>query len=110
MVETAVTDVVRGTVTTDDPLTALNEVVVERLELLANGAALGSALGDALAELRSNLLGLVGILLVGNPLLGKCLVLWAMAFMPIFVLSAIWGINELAAYLERRKKKPKSRQ
>jgi hypothetical protein len=36
--------------------------------------------------------------------------LWAMAFMPIFVLSAIWGINELAAHLERRKKKPKSRQ
>lgn len=36
--------------------------------------------------------------------------LWAIAFMPIFVLSAIWGINELAAYLERRKKKPKSRQ
>ena len=35
--------------------------------------------------------------------------LWAMAFMPIFVLSAIWGINELATYLERRKKKPKSR-
>ena len=35
--------------------------------------------------------------------------LWAMAFMPIFVLSAIWGINELSAYLERRKKKPKSR-
>ena len=35
--------------------------------------------------------------------------LWAMAFMPIFVLSAIWAINELAAYLERRKKKPKSR-
>jgi len=34
--------------------------------------------------------------------------LWAMSFMPIFVLSAIWGINELAAYLERRKKKPKS--
>ena len=31
--------------------------------------------------------------------------LWAMAFMPIFVLSAIWGINELTAYLERRKKK-----
>lgn len=35
--------------------------------------------------------------------------LWAMAFMPIFVLSAIWCINELAAYLERRKKKSKSR-
>jgi len=36
--------------------------------------------------------------------------LWAMAFMPIFVLSAIWAINELATYLERRKKKLKSRQ
>ena len=35
--------------------------------------------------------------------------LWAMAFMPIFVMSAIWGINELAANLERRKKKTKSR-
>ena len=35
--------------------------------------------------------------------------LWAMAFMPIFVMSAIWGINKLVAYLERRKKKPKSR-
>ena len=35
--------------------------------------------------------------------------LWAMAFMPILVMSAIWGINELAANLERRKKKPKSR-
>ena len=35
--------------------------------------------------------------------------LWSMAFMPIFVMSAIWGINELAAYLERRKKKTKSR-
>lgn len=30
--------------------------------------------------------------------------LWAMAFMPIFAMSTIWGINELAAYLERRKK------
>ncbi|MBQ3767661.1 MAG: hypothetical protein II866_12535 [Prevotella sp.] len=35
--------------------------------------------------------------------------LWAMAFMPIFVMSVIWSINELAAYLERRKKKTKSR-
>ena len=65
------------TVATDDPLRALHEIVVERLELLADGAALGSALGDALAELRSNLLGLVGILAVGNPLLSESLVLVA---------------------------------
>lgn len=33
--------------------------------------------------------------------------LWAMAFMPIFVMSAIWGINEFWAWFERRKKKLK---
>ena len=37
------------------------------------------------------------------------LFLWLMAAMPILGMSVIWGINELAAYLERRKKKPKSR-
>ena len=35
MVETAVTDVVRSTVTTDNPLAALYEIVVEGLKLLA---------------------------------------------------------------------------
>ncbi len=36
--------------------------------------------------------------------------LWLMAFMPILAMSVIWGINELSAWLERRKKKPKLRQ
>ena len=55
MVETAVTDIVRSTVTTDDPLTALNQVVIQSLELLANWAALSGALSDASTKLRSNL-------------------------------------------------------
>ena len=38
------------------------------------------------------------------------LFLWLMAAMPIFVMSVIWGINELSAWLERRKKKLKSHQ
>jgi len=52
------------TVAADDPLAALYQIVIQSLEFLADGTALGSALGDALAELRSNLLGLVGILSV----------------------------------------------
>lgn len=35
--------------------------------------------------------------------------LWMMAAMPIFIMSVIWGINEVWAWLERRKKKPKLR-
>ena len=35
--------------------------------------------------------------------------LWLMAAMPIFIMSVIWGINEVWAWLERRKKKPKLR-
>lgn len=35
--------------------------------------------------------------------------LWLMAAMPIFILSVIWSINEVWAWLERRKKKPKQR-
>ena len=77
VVETAVTDIVRSTVTTDDPLTALYEVVIQSLELLANGATSGSALGDALAELRSNLLRLLGIVLISNPLSSELFVLSA---------------------------------
>ncbi len=38
------------------------------------------------------------------------LFLWLMAAMPILGMSVIWGINELSAWLERRKKKQKSRQ
>jgi len=33
--------------------------------------------------------------------------LWLMAAMPIFIMSVIWGINEVWAWLERRKKKQK---
>jgi len=55
VVETAVANVVGSAVAAYDPLAALYEVVIQRLELLANGATSGSALGDALAELRSNL-------------------------------------------------------
>ena len=35
------------------------------------------------------------------------LFLWLMAAMPILGISVIWGINELSAWLERRKKKQK---
>lgn len=35
--------------------------------------------------------------------------LWLMAAMPIFIMSVIWGINEVWAWMGRRKKKPKSR-
>lgn len=38
------------------------------------------------------------------------LFLWWMAAMPILCMSVIWGINELSAWLERKKKKLKSRQ
>ncbi len=38
------------------------------------------------------------------------LFLWLMAAMPILGMSVIWGINELSAWLERRKKKLKSHQ
>ena len=33
--------------------------------------------------------------------------LWLMAAMPVFIMSVIWGINEVWAWMERRKKKPK---
>ena len=35
--------------------------------------------------------------------------LWLMAAMPVLIVSVIWGINEVWAWLERRKKKPKLR-
>ena len=35
--------------------------------------------------------------------------LWLMAAMPVLIVSVIWGINEVWAWLERRKKKPKRR-
>ena len=35
--------------------------------------------------------------------------LWLVAAMPIFIMSVVWGINEVWAWLEMRKKKPKLR-
>ena len=35
--------------------------------------------------------------------------LWLMAAMPVFIMSVIWGINEVWAWMEMRKKKPKLR-
>ena len=35
--------------------------------------------------------------------------LWLMAAMPVLIISVIWGINEVWAWMERRKKKPKQR-
>ena len=35
--------------------------------------------------------------------------LWLLAGMPVLIVSVIWGINEVWAWLERRKKKPKQR-
>ena len=71
MVETAVTDIVRSAVATDDPLAALYEIVVERLELCANGAALLSTCGDERLELGSSLLRTLRIVHVGHPLVSS---------------------------------------
>ena len=70
MVETAVTDVVRGTVATDDPLAALDEVLGQALQLLAYGAiGLLDAAIDHDLKLRSQLLRLIGIEHVVDPCL-----------------------------------------
>ena len=74
MVETAVTDVVRSTVTTDNPLAALYEIVVEGLKLLAYRASLGCALGNQRLQLSSCCLGCISVVLGCNPLAGCLLV------------------------------------
>ena len=74
VVETAVADVVGCAVATDDPLRALHQIVVEGLQFLAGLAALGSASGNLCTQLRCNLLRLVSVVAVGNPLLGQRLV------------------------------------
>ena len=35
--------------------------------------------------------------------------LWLMAAMPVFIMSVVWGINEVWAWMERRKRKTKER-
>ena len=74
MVETAVTDVVRSTVTTDNPLAALYEIVVEGLKLLAYRTTLGSILGNQRLQLSGCSLRGICIVLAGNPLAGSFLV------------------------------------
>ena len=46
MVETAVADVIRSTVTTDNPLAALYEIVVESLQFLAYRTTLGGTFSN----------------------------------------------------------------
>ena len=60
MVETTVTNIVRSTVTTDDPLAALNEIVVEFLKFLANGASCLNTFFDERTELSSSCLRTFG--------------------------------------------------
>ena len=70
MVETSVADVVRSTVTTDDPLAALNEVILVSENLLASVTT--TSLTSSY-NLRSESLGLSSILLILDPLLHQCL-------------------------------------
>ena len=74
MVKTTVTDVVRSTVTTDDPLAALYEIVVEGLQFLTYRTTLGSALSNQRLQLSGCSLRSVGVILASNPLAGSCLV------------------------------------
>ena len=69
MVETAVTNIVRGTVATDNPLAALNEVVVEGLELFADWATGFSPFFNEWFQCCSCNLGRVGIIFAVYPVL-----------------------------------------
>ena len=75
MVQTTVTDVVGSTVTTDDPLAALHEVVLQFLQLCAYGttcSGTGINVGD---EGSGSSLGSLSVILGLNPSLGSSLVL-----------------------------------
>ena len=73
MVETAVTDIVRSAVATDNPLAALYEIVVEGLELLADVATgVRTGLNHRLQNC-CQALCLVSIVLLLYPLLGSSL-------------------------------------
>ena len=69
MVETAVTDVVRSTITTDDPLATLREIVAQICQLLASFAALLSTGLDHWFEFLSCCTAGVSIVLTCNPFL-----------------------------------------
>ena len=69
MIKTTVADVVRSTIATDNPLTALNEVMVESLQLLSALATCGSVTLDKRLQHRGRSLRAFSVILVINPLL-----------------------------------------
>ena len=71
VVETAVADVVGGTVTTDNPLAALHEEVAQLLDLLGQFVAFFSSGVDERHHLVGHLAGDVGVFLVVYPALGE---------------------------------------
>ena len=74
MVKTTVTDIVRGTVTTNNPLAALSKEVAEFGQLLASVATLlGTSLNHRL-ELKSGSAACLSIVLTVNPFLSSGLV------------------------------------
>ena len=68
MIETAVANIVRSTVATDNPLAALYKIVVESLQLLTYRATLLSTSGNQRLQLCSCFLRAISIVLGSNPL------------------------------------------
>ena len=87
MVETAIADIVRSTVATDNPLRALNEIVVESLKLLAYLAASLCTSGNHRFEDFSETLCLICVVLLLNPFLSCSLVFCRCAFRSDYLLE-----------------------
>ena len=73
VVQTAVTDVVRGTVATDNPLRTLNEIVVERFQFGASFATFGCTSLDEGFEFCTRHLRCVGVVFGVEPFVGSFL-------------------------------------
>ena len=73
VVQTAVTDVVRGTVATDNPLRTLNEIVVECFQFGASFATFGSTSLDEGFEFCTRFLRCVGVVFSVEPFVGSLL-------------------------------------
>ena len=67
MIQTTVTDIVRSTVTTDNPLRTFYQEVRQFLDLSANRTTLLDALLNECHDLRSQFLRLLGVILVSDP-------------------------------------------
>ena len=67
VVNTAVTDIVRSTVTTDDPLAAFHQILSQALQLFADRATCCDTLFDDCFDLRSQFFGLICIVHVFDP-------------------------------------------